>query len=561
MKITKNIVIKFSTKIALLVFVLLIICGMIYSTPFVKAEAAYSQNWKKLYKEFLETNRDRIYNCECGYINDDDVPELIYNLIDDYQEGFAPTAPVYITTVSDQGKLISFSALPERTYGHLYFYEKSGLAYCGGYQHGYLWTRVYRFDKNWDSKLIKSFSSYENESEFEIDDKKCSEKEYNEEFNRIFDSYDNSYGNARYLPEKNLIDYYIYLYTNLDEINVDKPKVTLKSINDGTGVEIIINKTKGAANYYVNLIKTENEYSDYLPYKGEYTRLLTHIGKFESDKYAYTISGLPKGKYTFEIVAYSDSISVYNEDGYYDYEYYNVSNTTKSIKIKSSSSKTDNYKNYDFSKAKAGDVIRFGSYEQDGIMTNGKEDIEWIVLSNKKGKLLLLSKYMLDCIPYNNKYGDFTWETCSLRKWLNKQFYKNAFTDEEKAKIVKVKLSNPDNPDYGTEGGKATKDRIFMLSTDDIINSKFGFNGSFRAEDTKRQCSYTTYAGIQGVNTSEWILRSPGSYQLSVVYVDALGIVNLDGEIVDLLGYDGEDSVPGFAFRPGIRPALYISVK
>ena len=90
-------------------------------------------------------------------------------------------------------------------------------------------------------------------------------------------------------------------------------------------------------------------------------------------------------------------------------------------------------------------------------MTNGKEDIEWIVLSNKKGKLLLLSQYMLDCIPYNNKYGDFTWETCSLRKWLNKQFYKNAFTDEEKTKIVKVKLPNPDNPDYGTEGGKATK--------------------------------------------------------------------------------------------------------
>lgn len=41
---------------------------------------------------------------------------------------------------------------------------------------------------------------------------------------------------------------------------------------------------------------------------------------------------------------------------------------------------------------KVGDTVYFGKYEQDGNKENGKEKIEWKVLSKKGKKALLISK-------------------------------------------------------------------------------------------------------------------------------------------------------------------------
>lgn len=52
-----------------------------------------------------------------------------------------------------------------------------------------------------------------------------------------------------------------------------------------------------------------------------------------------------------------------------------------------------------------GQLVRFGSYEQDNDTSNGKEPIEWIVLSvdEEQGRALLLSRYVLDRIPLYDK--------------------------------------------------------------------------------------------------------------------------------------------------------------
>ena len=55
---------------------------------------------------------------------------------------------------------------------------------------------------------------------------------------------------------------------------------------------------------------------------------------------------------------------------------------------------------------------------------------------------LLISRYAIDCQPYNTEYKNVTWETCSLRKWLNEAFYNKAFTSEEKAKIILSEVKN-----------------------------------------------------------------------------------------------------------------------
>ena len=55
-----------------------------------------------------------------------------------------------------------------------------------------------------------------------------------------------------------------------------------------------------------------------------------------------------------------------------------------------------------------GSTVTFGSYEQDNDTSNGKEPLEWIVLSYQDGKSLLISKYGLDCQPYNTVRADMT---------------------------------------------------------------------------------------------------------------------------------------------------------
>ena len=80
-------------------------------------------------------------------------------------------------------------------------------------------------------------------------------------------------------------------------------------------------------------------------------------------------------------------------------------------------------------KAGVGDTVRFGTYEQDNKTSNGQEKIEWLVLAKKDGKILVVSKYVLDFKQYNSDWVTSTWESCTLRKWMNGTFLKNAFTE------------------------------------------------------------------------------------------------------------------------------------
>ena len=170
---------------------------------------------------------------------------------------------------------------------------------------------------------------------------------------------------------------------------------------------------------------------------------------------------------------------------------------------------------------KVGDIITLGQYEQDGFLNNGPEAIEWQVLSVEGDRALVISKYGLDAKPYNERDISVTWETSTLRTWLNGEFYNSAFSNEEKGQIQQVRVKNPDNAEYGTEGGNDTTDWIFLLSIDEAEQ--------YFANDEARKCQATTYAKNQGAwfnkdygGPSLWWLRSPGSWDASaaVVYSD-----------------------------------------
>lgn len=93
-------------------------------------------------------------------------------------------------------------------------------------------------------------------------------------------------------------------------------------------------------------------------------------------------------------------------------------------------------------KAEVGDIVYWGRYEQDNKVANGKEIIQWRVLDMVQNRMLLLSEKSLDEKPYNMKADNVTWETCTLRDWLNSSFVHEAFSSDEKSIIIRTELVN-----------------------------------------------------------------------------------------------------------------------
>lgn len=216
------------------------------------------------------------------------------------------------------------------------------------------------------------------------------------------------------------------------------------------------------------------------------------------------------------------------------------------LTYKDSAEKLQSIKPLLLAKANPGDTVLFGEYEQDNNTSNGKEDVEWLVLEVKDGKALVVSKYALDCKQYNTSNTDVTWETCTLRKWLNNDFINAAFSSYEKAMIPTVTVSADKN---STNPGNATQDQVFLLSITEA-NKYFG-------SDSARQCKPTDYAFANGAYVNSvngncgWWLRSPGVTQYSAhsaAYVHNSGGVYESGSDVDI----GTSAV---------RPAMWISLE
>ena len=200
----------------------------------------------------------------------------------------------------------------------------------------------------------------------------------------------------------------------------------------------------------------------------------------------------------------------------------------------------------DLKEARVGDTVTYGTYEQDGDYDNGKEAIEWIVLDKQDGKLLLVSRYALEGTSYHyecDEYEPAKWEKCSLRKWLNTGFMKEAFTQKEIKHIPTMRVSADKNPGNDTDLGNDTEDQVFLLSIPEA--EKY-----FKTGD-ERRCKPTEYARIMGAYNMEgyccWWLRSPGDDYYNAAFVHYAGAVYCIGD--DVL-----DS------RNAVRPALWVDL-
>ena len=160
-------------------------------------------------------------------------------------------------------------------------------------------------------------------------------------------------------------------------------------------------------------------------------------------------------------------------------------------------------KNSNASGINIGDTVEFGEYEQNSV-EGEKDSMKWLVIDKQDDKLLVINKYAVDVRPYsdNSELESVTWETCSLRKWLNGEFFENSFSKQEKRLIRSTTIQNENNPKNATSGGNPTKDKIFVLSLDEVYKLLNSYE--------LRMCEPTLYS--YGNNTqNDWWLRTPGT--------------------------------------------------
>lgn len=188
--------------------------------------------------------------------------------------------------------------------------------------------------------------------------------------------------------------------------------------------------------------------------------------------------------------------------------------------------------------AEVGDTVYFGSHEQDANDQNGPESIEWKVLAKENGRLLLISKYLIDWKKFDTD-GSAMWEKCALRDWLNTDFFGSAFSFNEQALII-----NTQNTTNSSISSQSTIDKVFLLSKEEAYKY-------FRT-DRSRICEATQYA-ISKANTSDkvavrglaWLLRSAGAFD----------------QYVQLISDDGTYSGDTYTWAElYIRPALWINL-
>ena len=227
--------------------------------------------------------------------------------------------------------------------------------------------------------------------------------------------------------------------------------------------------------------------------------------------------------------------------------------------------------------ANVGSYVFFGEYEQDNDVDTGKEAIEWLVLAKEEDRMLLISRYGLDCQKYNSEDATVIWLTCSLRDWLNNSFYNLAFTPEEKNLILDSTItydgrvsttnlrsavfatktpetSNSMEHDTPTMGGAGPENRIIEVAgvTDKLFLFTIDEVEQYFTDDAARACPGTPYCYTRGAwkdanGNCWWWLRTSGLSGDRATYVLD------DGEIHSEGAYVTHDKI-------AVRPAMWINI-
>ena len=217
---------------------------------------------------------------------------------------------------------------------------------------------------------------------------------------------------------------------------------------------------------------------------------------------------------------------------------------------------------FQFSATSQSVAREIGAFNNNKTISFG--DYDWRVLDMQDGLALLLSDNVIEKKRYHSSLSAITWAECELRTYLNGSFYDSL--GEDRVRIVETQISNSKNLWVGTNGGNSTRDKIFLLSLEEV-DKYFGNSGdyansirkSWNKEKMKFQQDSEGYyisnehdqSRIAECTNGEacwWWLRSPGKYtkhSMTAALVNASGLVSVDGNNVN-------------QNAGGIRPALWV---
>ncbi len=203
------------------------------------------------------------------------------------------------------------------------------------------------------------------------------------------------------------------------------------------------------------------------------------------------------------------------------------------------------------------------------------DPIRWRVIALEGGAACLMADRLMDCRPFHTEDGPVTWETSSIRSWLNgypaeensagtdyrgKGFLDTAFDAEQRKALIRTRVENRPNGLYGTGCGNNTEDWIFLLSNDEVFSSDAAARNGFYAgsgyDDPAKRFRSTMYAKCMGSwwssvsgyrGNSFWFMRTNGYTRESVTYICDFGYIYQRGTISTC-----EDA--------GVLPAIWIDL-
>ncbi|MDR1815782.1 MAG: DUF6273 domain-containing protein [Clostridiales Family XIII bacterium] len=165
---------------------------------------------------------------------------------------------------------------------------------------------------------------------------------------------------------------------------------------------------------------------------------------------------------------------------------------------------------------------------------SGTEPVEWLLATYDEatGRALAIAKDCVAQMPYHSPGGTASWDMCSIRGWLNADFF-DSLPPEMRERVLLADVKNPDN--CSIPAGDDTQDYLFLLSLDEYAN----------VLPEALRCA--RYKGRPGW----WWLRSPGYASTDVANVLPDG--SLDGGLSGHGFYSHCDC-------GGIRPACYLNL-
>lgn len=233
-----------------------------------------------------------------------------------------------------------------------------------------------------------------------------------------------------------------------------------------------------------------------------------------------------------------------------------------------------------------GNYVTFGHYYAKynaKVSNRGSEPIEWIVLEYdaETNRAKLLSRYCLDT-HYFDRYdtsafatsvnGEYQgWDQSEIRKWLNGEFMRTAFSQEEQDAIATTVVVTEDNDlarayakakgytNYKVKGGEPCEDKLFLLSVTEALElaGMSTIDQVNQRGNAKLVAELTTYAaGKRSYGSQDdpvfWWLRSPGASKEMACYVGGpSGVFRVYTGYGS--NYVGNNSI-------GVRPVLWLDL-